>query len=171
MYVVKFPYTDVKGLGDMAEIRIFEYVETEKHGHLDAAREMLAEMGALNVSYLKNGKPVAENCFVSISHSKGKCTVCISDREVGIDIEKITDKDFEKTVNRTFGEKETEYFMKNRCSEVFYEIWTRKEAYSKISGDGIKDIMKGTDTFSLEGYEFKTQFHDGFVLTVCEKNI
>lgn len=155
----------------MAEIKIFEYGELREKGHLKKAYDGLLRLGAENVSYLPNGKPVAENCFVSISHSNGKCAVCVSDREVGIDIEKITDRDFEKTVKRTFGEKEKEYYLKNKSARVFYEIWTRKEAYSKISGDGIKDIMKGTDTFSLEGYEFKTQFHDGFVLTVCEKNI
>ena len=95
--------------------------------------------------------------------------MCVSEKEIGIDIEKITDRGFEKIVRRIFGEKEKEYYFKNKTPQIFYEIWTRKEAYSKISGDGIRDIMKATDTFSLEGYEFKTQIQDGFVLTVCEK--
>lgn len=155
----------------MAEIRLFEYSESREKGHLKEAQRVLSLMGAENISYLPNGKPVAENCFVSISHSKGKCAVCVSDREVGIDIEQITDRDFERTVKKTFGEKEKEYYLKNKSAHVFYEIWTRKEAYSKISGDGLKAIMRGTDTFSLEGYAFKTQFYDGFALTVCEKNI
>lgn len=153
----------------MAEIRIFEYPETNQKGHLTKACEELEGLGAKNISYLKNGKPVAENLFVSISHSNGRCAVCVSEREVGIDIEKISDRDFEKIVRRFFGEKEKEYYFKNKTPQIFYEIWTRKEAYSKISGDGIRDIMKATDTFSLDGYEFKTQIQDGFVLTTCEK--
>lgn len=153
----------------MAEIKIFEYLKLKKHGHLSEALRELEAMGAENISYLPNGKPVAENCFVSISHSKGKCAVCISERPVGIDIEKITDRSFEKTAKRFFGEREKEYYFNSKSPQSFYEIWTRKEAYSKISGDGIKDIMNGTDTFLIDGYEFETQIQDGFVLTVCEK--
>lgn len=153
----------------MAEIKIFEYCESREKGHLEKAREILAEMGAENISYLPSGKPVAENCFISISHSKGKCAVCVSEFPVGIDIEKIADRSFDRTVKRVFGEKETEYYIKNNSAEAFCEIWTRKEAYSKISGEGIREIMRGADTFCLEGYEFQTQFLDGFALTVCEK--
>lgn len=155
----------------MVRIKIFKDTAEEKNDRLLRRHRQLEKLGAKNISYLPNGKPVAENCFVSISHSKGKCAVCVSDREVGIDIESITDRNFERTVEKTFSEKEKEYYFKNKSAQSFYEIWTRKEAYSKISGEGIADIIKGTDTFSLEGYEFKTQFHDGFALTVCEKNI
>lgn len=154
----------------MAEIKVFEYCESNKKGHLASACEELARLGAENISYLPNGKPVAENLFVSISHSNGRCAVCVSEKEIGIDIEKIAYRDFDKIVRKIFGEKEREYYGNNKSPQVFYEIWTRKEAYSKISGDGIRDIMKATDTFLLDGYEFKTQIQGGFVLTVCEKN-
>lgn len=153
----------------MAKIKVFEYCETNQKGHLARACEELERLGAENISYLKNGKPVADNLFVSISHSNGRCAVCLSEREVGIDIEKIADRDFEKIVRKTFSKKEREYYFNSKSPQTFYEIWTRKEAYSKISGEGIRDIMKATDTFSLEGYEFKTQIQDGFVLTTCEK--
>lgn len=154
----------------MADIKVFEYRETNEKRHLEKARKMLRSLGAENISYLPNGKPVAENLFVSISHSNGRCAVCVSEKEIGIDIEKIADRDFEKIVRKTFSEKEREYYFNSKSPQTFYEIWTRKEAYSKISGEGIRDIMKATDTFSLDGYEFKTQIRDGFVLTVCEKN-
>lgn len=153
----------------MAEIKVFEYCEANKKKHLAAAVKELEAMGAENISYLPSGKPVAENCFVSISHSNGRCAVCVSKNPIGIDIEKIADRDFEKIVRKTFGKKENEYYFNNKSLQAFYEIWTRKEAYSKISGEGISDIMKGTDTFSLSGYEFTTQITDGFTLTVCEK--
>lgn len=153
----------------MAEIKVFEYCETNQKGHLARACEELERLGAENISYLKNGKPVADNLFVSISHSNGRCAVCVSEREVGIDIEKIADRDFEKIVRKTFSKKEREYYFNSKSPQTFYEIWTRKEAHSKISGEGIRDIMKATDTFSLDVYEFKTQIQDGFVLTTCEK--
>lgn len=154
----------------MAEIKIFEYkTEEAKGGHLRKAKDELIKMGAESVEYLENGKPVAPNSFVSISHSCGKCAVCVSQRPVGIDIEKIRDRDFEKTVERTFGEKEKEYYRNAKSPAAFYEIWTRKEAHAKITGDGIKEIIKGTDTFSLDGAQFKTQIIDGFVITTAEQ--
>lgn len=153
----------------MAEIKVFEYFETGEKGHLKKAREMLENLGAKNISYLPNGKPTAENCFISVSHSGGRCAVCVSELEVGVDIEKIGDRDFENVARKTFGEKEKEYYFNNKVPQSFFEIWTRKEAYSKISGEGIKEIIKGTDTFSLDGYEFETKISDGFVLTICEK--
>ncbi len=154
----------------MAEIKMFEYkTENTGGGHLRKAKDELIKMGAERIEYLESGKPVAPNVFVSISHSCGKCAVCVSRKQVGIDIEKIRDRDFEKTVERTFGEKEKEYYYSAKSSAAFYEIWTRKEAHAKITGDGIKEIIKGTDTFSLDGFEFKTQIADGYVMTVCEK--
>lgn len=154
----------------MAEIKVFEYCEANQKKHLAAAVKELEAMGAESISYLPSGKPVAENLFVSISHSNGRCAVCVSEKEIGIDIEKIAYRDFDKIVRKIFGEKEREYYGNNKSPQVFYEIWTRKEAYSKISGEGIREIMRATDTFSIDGYEFKTQIQDGFVLTVCEKN-
>lgn len=151
----------------MTEIKVFDYKTESKSEQRREAEEALIKMGAKNIKRLPNGKPVAENCFISISNSHSKCAVCVSSNPIGIDIEKITDKNFEKTVKKTFSEKEKEYLTKNYSAETFYEIWTRKEAYSKISGEGIKDIIKGTDTFSLEGYEFETEFIDGFVMSVC----
>ena len=51
-----------------------------------AAAAALIDMGVLNLHYEENGKPLADNCFVSISHSENMIAVCTSDTPVGIDI-------------------------------------------------------------------------------------
>lgn len=135
-----------------------------------AAAVALAYMGVEDLTYEPNGKPVARNCFVSISHSGGHVAVCRNDNvPVGIDIEKMAERDFYKVSNRFFRGKELEKFSENPTAEVFYEIWTRKEAYSKILGTGVQEVVKGFDVYSLANYEFETDFAGEYAVSVCEK--
>lgn len=140
----------------------------KKKESIAAATELL-NMGVENLWYDRN-KPMANNCFVSISHSGDMVAVCTSDKPVGIDIEKIDErKNLEKLSNRVFRGKELETFNNNPTPEQFYEIWTQKEAYSKIDGQGVNEIMKGFDIFDLQGYEFTTEIVNDYVLSICEK--
>ncbi len=135
-----------------------------------AAASALINMGVENLRYLENGKPVADNCFVSISHSEKTVAVCKAHVPVGIDIEVFgKNRDWKKIAKRCFGENELNCFLKSPDEKTFLEIWTKKEAFSKISGNGIADIIKGTDVFSLDGFTFETKLVDKFIITVCEK--
>lgn len=135
-----------------------------------AAASTLINMGVENLRYLENGKPVADNCFVSISHSGKTIAVCRSDVPVGIDVEVFgKNRAWGKIAKRYFSENELRSFLKSPDEKSFLEIWTKKEAFAKISGNGIADIIKGNDIFSLEGYTFKTEAINDFIITVCEK--
>ncbi len=134
-----------------------------------AAVAALHCMGVEDLTFEPNGKPVAKNCYVSISHS-GECVaVCRHIDPVGIDVEKMTDRDFHKIAKRFYKGEELTYFNSNPTAEVFYEIWTKKEAYSKINGQGVGEIVAGFDVFSLADYQFETQIIGEYVLSVCEK--
>lgn len=140
----------------------------KKKESIAAATELL-NMGVENLWYDRN-KPMADNCFVSISHSGDMVAVCRSDQPIGIDIELINEKrNLEKLSNRVFCGKELEIFKNNPTPEQFYEIWTRKEAYSKIEGQGVNEIMKGFDIFDLQDYDFHTEIINNYVLSICEK--
>ncbi|MBO5333217.1 MAG: 4'-phosphopantetheinyl transferase superfamily protein [Clostridia bacterium] len=135
-----------------------------------AAATALLSMGVENLHYDENNKPLADNCFVSISHSKDIIAVCKSDKPVGIDVEFMaTDRDYNKIANRFYKGKELEYYNSSPTLEAFYEIWTKKEAFSKISGQGTIEIFEGFDVLSLESYKFQTEFIENFALSVCEK--
>ena len=139
----------------------------KKTESIAAATELLA-MGVENIWYDRN-KPMADNCFVSISHSGNMVAVCRSDKPIGIDIELINEKrNLEKLSNRVFCGKELETFKNNPTPEQFYEIWTQKEAYSKIDGQGVNEIMKGFDIFDLQDYEFHTEIANNYALSICE---
>ncbi len=135
-----------------------------------AAAQALIDMGVQGLRYEENGKPVAENCFVSISHSGDMVAVCKSENPVGVDIEKIdSDRDIKKIATRFYHGKELEYFDKNPTADLFFEIWTKKEAYSKIGGEGVAEVFKGFDVFSLDNYVFETEKASEYMISVCEK--
>ena len=137
-----------------------------------AAAIALLSMGVKNLHYDENNKPWADNCYVSISHSKDMIGVCKSDKPIGIDIEFMaTDRDYKKIANRFYKGKELEHCNSFPTAEAFYEIWTKKEAFSKISGQGAIEIFNGFDVFSLEDYEFQTEIIENFAISVCEKKI
>ena len=84
-----------------------------------------------NIEYAGNGKPVYSGLEIhfNLSHA-GTCVVCaVSDRPVGIDIERPR-KNAIKVAERFFTQAECDWIG-------FARIWTLKEAYAKLTGDGI----------------------------------
>ena len=76
-------------------------------------------LGVEDLTYEPNGKPTAKNCYVSISHSGNHVAVCRNDNvPVGIDIEKMVERDFSKVANRFFRGKELEEFNKSLLKTV-----------------------------------------------------
>ncbi len=145
-------------------------------------RRALSEISGIKtdeISFSTNefGKPYAENADVqfSVSHS-GDAVICaVSDKPVGVDIEKIRDVSF-KTAERFATAEELEYIGEN--AERFFEIWTLKEAYFKCIGTGLDSSVKSISfkingekiECSEKGYKFgflKTA--EGYCCSICEK--
>lgn len=118
------------------------------------------------VSLSQHGKPyLKENEFYfNVSH-KSKMAVCIiDDSPVGIDIEDI--KPFNKQVaKRICTEQELTYIGEDAVR--FAEIWTVKEAYSKLMGRGISmglcSIIIDIKSKTVCGLPFFTEKIDGYV--------
>ena len=119
--------------------------------------------------YNDNGKPLVdkEGIFFNTSHSKGRVVCAISDKPVGVDIEKLTEKSSEEIENfakRYFVENEILALeLENYSSVAFYEIWTKKEAYSKMLGSALSRNFK-IDTTSLP---IVTYVNDGYVWSIA----
>ena len=96
-------------------------------------------------AFSQTGKPYITNgdAFVSISHSQGMAVCAVSDREVGIDIEKIRrlDRDTIMGISRhILAGSELSAILSLQDDELaneFFRIWTAKEAAVKFSGDGM----------------------------------
>ena len=116
--------------------------------------------------YSKRGKPFlkgepSRGVQFNLSHSGDMAALAVScGRSVGIDIEKVrNDRGESDSPLRFFSEAESAAIRNSRGrakAELFFRIWTRKEALLKATGEGIgglpgsPDILK-KDEFSLNG--------------------
>ena len=80
----------------------------------------------LDISFTKNGKPVSQKIFFSLSHTKMHYAVCISNKPCGIDIEEETEiKKAEQISKFVFGKA-------TKMQSEFFKEWTKHEATAKL---------------------------------------
>ncbi|MCM1513991.1 MAG: hypothetical protein NC090_03290 [Anaeroplasma bactoclasticum] len=95
------------------------------------AKEWL-DISDLHVTFNENGKPIFEQFYASISHSKGVIAVAISTKEVGIDIEKVVPiAHIEKLINTLYAHP---LEASINSTMHFYTTFTKKEAKIKYEG-------------------------------------
>lgn len=140
----------------------------------------LAEPLPLTYRYGAKGKPYFENIplFFNLSHS-GEYVLCaVSSREVGADIQKIQSADVMKLAKRFFSEPEC--LVLERCESareqqgLFFGLWSRKEAYGKLTGEGIaaalgKDMRSADAESDVEWLDVPPP--EGYALAVCRKTL
>lgn len=104
--------------------------------------------------YTENGKPslTTPNRAISITHTKtyAFCAISSNNDPIGLDAEdfgRLTPDRFSALTERWFNKTEQDEFLKTPTEEVFLNIWTRKEAFVKLTGEGLGGICK-TDTSS-----------------------
>lgn len=82
------------------------------------------------------------------------CLAClIGDRPLGIDLQHGRKMDPAKISARYFAEEEAELVRKLGAA-AFFRLWTRKEAYSKYTGNGLADVMRGISVLDRNDVEF-----------------
>ena len=141
----------------------------KRKNHSQAARELLAF--ALDVEYgLKlseltekreeKGKPYLEGVSVhyNLSHSGDYAVCALSDRRVGVDVEKITPISV-KVMRRFFGK--TVFSPREQM-----RLWTRYESYGKMMGHGIPyPVGSEIDCYYREYTSLEHYF-----ITVCSES-
>ena len=131
------------------------------------------------LSYDENGRPFFEGrtCDFSITHTQNHVFCALIDGEdepmrVGIDAEDLDRpdfSDFDAMVVRWFTENEQNAFFASPTKETFLRIWTRKEAYVKYTGEGLRALSQiDTTTLENEGRVCFFDYREGTVLiSVC----
>jgi 4'-phosphopantetheinyl transferase len=107
----------------------------------------------LSYAYNAFGKPDLSPEFggrlkFNLSHSGGLGLIAITaDSDVGIDLEHIrAQSDFADIARRFFSAAEADYLSalpSHLCTEAFFNVWTKKEAYLKASGEGLAIPLDG----------------------------
>jgi len=115
----------------------------------------------------EGGTSLWEGLHLSVSHS-GEYFLCIvGDKPVGIDVQERKGRNASKIADRYFSDLEKEY-VKENGENGFFTVWTRKEAYSKLTGEGLAEIIRGTEVIGRDDVEF-TDFmlEDGVWCSYC----
>ena len=134
-------------------------------------KDCLEEYGVEDFHVLRTpkGKPYVELCdtYLSVSHS-GEYFLCIiAERPVGIDVQERKNSNSDKIAERYFTEREKS-FIRDNGENGFFTVWTRKEAYSKLTGEGIAEIIRGTEVIDREDVVFTDfQLEDGVWCSYC----
>lgn len=139
------------------------------------------------ITFLRNkyNKPYLENhpeFNFNISHTRNAIAVAISDKPIGIDIEKERKFDL-KIAERFFTANEFKYITATREKQDihFYEIWTKKEAYIKWVGKGLTITLNSFDVLFDEMFfngtnkifvptisdRIQTIEKDGYIISIC----
>ena len=144
-------------------------------------QKVLAIYGIDESTIRKNpcGKPMVEGIYFNLSHTDGLVVCAVSDAPVGCDVEKV--KEAPKGVaERFFHANERAYLGK--CSdafdEQFFRLWTIKESYIKMTGEGMHlpmseyEICIGEDISVLRDGKkqscFIKEYHiPGYQIAVC----
>lgn len=118
---------------------------------------------------LENKKPYIPDypdIHFNISHSGEYVAVALSEKPVGVDIEKIKEYNYD-VLKRVCNEKELIQIEESldKASE-FIKLWTQKEAVLKMKGCG---IAKGDIKNCLVNHNVQSEKIEDYWLSVCEK--
>lgn len=132
------------------------------------------------ISLGEHGKPQSDEFYFNLSHSGNMVLCAVSKKLVGCDIEKIETPTL-RIAKRFFTENENKYlekFEENQKAEEFFRLWTMKEAYVKMTGEGltcslkefeihIDDMIQIYRNQSLQNCCVKEYSMQGYKVSVC----
>jgi phosphopantetheine--protein transferase-like protein len=139
---------------------------------LDLAEYVGCDLKSLSLIRQSKGKPYFEGegkiPFFSLSHTENVSAVALSlDADVGVDAERVdkyNGERMDKIAERFFSEAEQAIYYASADKRIsFFEIWTRKEAMSKLFATGEPYLY---DTVT-DDVRFSSSEVDGTVISVC----
>ena len=178
------PHTEIKesisslGFGAAEAKRLKSISNAEAQGlslcALLALRAALNDTQEHTVLRTERRKPYFEDLplHFSLSHVKSLAIAALCDSDIGVDAEWIdSERRTSDIARRFFSDAERRAI---ECADdpllAFYSLWTKKEAYAKLTGKGIAEIYSGELPSKLlfEQYLIELNGKRG-ILSVCHK--
>jgi len=103
------------------------------------------ELSESGKPYLKDHKDL----HFSISHTKNCVACAVGECPIGLDVEAVCDRDHSKIAVRMFTDNEKT--VASQSEDGFYRIWTMKESFVKMTGDGIFGTSSDFDVLNGSG--------------------
>jgi len=128
-------------------------------------KELILAQDSFGKPYFQNFKKLQ----FSISHSKNRLVIAFSwSSSIGVDIEFVKFRHYQKLAERIATAEEIKSFASSkRKKQDFYKLWTKKEAISKVSGQGFRMGFRNIRTHQ---WPHKTKILGSYVLTVATRN-
>lgn len=164
IFFLNIATSDYKGLSKS------EVTDTTKKLYLPRIIEASFNLAQSQYTIARNehGKPLikslsGEDAYISISHTRDMWVCATANFDIGIDIELL--RNGRKNVaERYFHPDEKEIL--NSCisdeqyNRTFFELWTAKEAFSKLIGSGINTNTLGSRVSSLANITYCNLAHN-----------
>ena len=115
------------------------------------------------VALVRLGKPYFPgypDVHFNISHSSGAVLVGVSDQEIGVDIERV----------RPVGQRMMVRLAHVSTEEAFFQIWVRREARAKRSGNGVGTIMRSESPLQPGEYYYPLDTFPGYAAGLATRS-
>lgn len=123
----------------------------------------------IHIKKLPTGKPIIINkpLFINWSHNDMYLVIALSEKgHVGVDVESKNIQYDEALYSWVLHPHEK---MKLQHGTAFCEVWTRKEAFVKCTGEGIYDEMAQLNSYALPHMYIATTYWQDICITVCSE--
>ena len=164
-------------------MKLYYYEKSKNHKSADTDVLLQASVGAFcneeNLSPYKGrilrtslGKPYLEGDYlhVGVTHTEDTIIIGISRKPFGIDCESKSriPKNPERVMSRFFTVGEQQYVKSSENErEAFLDVWVRKEAYVKFTGEGISGLC-GCDVTKLYGFS-RIENHKNLIIYIYKE--
>jgi len=135
-----------------------------KKWHLKILGQIL-EQDDIQIKINSLGKPCLPQGmgFANWSNSKGECVLAYSKEcDVGIDLEFYKERNFEAISKRFFARNE----IVNKA-EMFYPLWTKKEAYYKCMGGEFFSVLKSSSYPNAKIWNLQGLYKEKHDVAIC----
>ena len=111
--------------------------------------------GEVAFRYGAHGKPMVEGLHFNISHSGARALIALARVEVGADIELPRPRRTDAIARRFYAPGEIERLFRlddpEARQEEFFRLWTCKEAFLKVTGEGLSRSTRSYEIELLDG--------------------